>query len=241
MYDDTVYITILRHPSTQFESMFDYYGFKKKFGTNLAVFANDPRRYYRREGSSPRHSGMNPSLYDLGMRKTDLGKLDVVQRKISVLDDEFNLVLISEYLPESLLLLKDLMCWRFKDIAYFSANARTKPNVDKLSEMTFNQLYKWNHGDALLYEHFNRTLWRKIDAYGRDRMAADVRTVEKMNEALAEKCLSGTKEEKSVQSVVSRYVLREHAKNDEECVRMIRPAVEYLGHLKKKQKEKTSR
>ena len=52
-----------------------------------------------------------------------------------------------------------------------------------MSERTFTQLYKWNHGDALLYEHFNRTLWMKVNANGWERMTRDVRTLGKMNEA----------------------------------------------------------
>ena len=238
MYKGAAFITILRHPSTQFESMFDYYGFKGRFGTNLAGFANEPRRYYSREGTRPMHSSLNPSLYDLGMSKPDISNEDAIERKIYALEEEFNLVLISEYLPESLVLLKDMMCWDFEDVTYFSANARTKTKVDQLSERTFAQLYKWNRGDALLYEHFNDTLWRRIRAYGLERMASDVRRLEKMNEELALICLSGTKQEKSVRSVVSRYVLREEAKNDPRCVRMIRPAVEYLGYLKRKHKMK---
>lgn len=235
MYEDTAYITILRHPSTQFDSMYNFYGFKRLFGVDLAVFAENPHRYYARQGGRPMHSSLSPTLYDLGMSKPDLSDETAIRRKITKLDSDFDLILISEYLLQSLVLLKEQMCWDFNDVTYFTANARTKSKVDEMSQRTFDQLYKWNEGDAILYEHFNRTLWKRIEAYGLERMERDVRTLEKMNEALAEKCLAGTKGEKSVATLVDRYILKDSATVNKQCVTMIRPAINYLGVLRKKQ------
>lgn len=235
MYANAAYVTIIRHPSTQFDSMYAYYAFGGTFKVNLSGFADNPLSYYPRQGSTPAHSALNPTLYDLGTAKSEFSNENAIQHKIASLEEEFDLVLVAEYLLESLVLLKDLMCWDFSDVTYFSANARIKSKVNEMSDRTFTQLYKWNHGDALLYEHFNRTLWMKVNAYGREKMARDVRILEKMNEALAEKCLSGTQAERSVSTSVSRYVLKDSMKDDVQCIRMIRPAIQYLETMKKKQ------
>ncbi|XP_041470116.1 galactosylceramide sulfotransferase-like [Lytechinus variegatus] len=236
MYKDAAYVTIIRHPSTQFESMYAYYGFKGTFKVDLEGFADKPQNYYRRQSTIPSHSALNPTLYDLGMSKLQMNNDGAIRNKIATLENDFDLVLVAEHLLESLVLLKELMCWDLSDVTFFSANARTKSHVDKMSKRTFDQLYKWNHGDALLYEHFNQTLWTKIKAYGQERMDRDVRLLDKMNKALTEKCLDGTKTETMAYALIRRYVLRQSMKDNIECVRMIRPAIQYLESLKKKQR-----
>ncbi|XP_072166320.1 galactose-3-O-sulfotransferase 2-like [Diadema setosum] len=236
MYPGAVYITILRHPSLQYESMYTYYGFDHLFKVSLSTFANNPQTYYtRHQGPHPMHSALNPTLYDLGLSKTDLTREDAIRKKIETLDAEFDLVLIAEHTSESLILLKDRMCWDFEDVTHFTLNARTQSEVKTMSERTSGQLYKWNRGDALLYEHFNRTLWRKIDAYGRERMRQDVKTLEAMNQALMGKCLGGTKTEKFMKTVLTRHVLKDSALNDEQCIKMTLSAPKYLNNLRKKQ------
>ncbi|XP_054760629.2 galactosylceramide sulfotransferase-like [Lytechinus pictus] len=231
MYKNAAYVTIIRHPSTQFESMYAYYGFQRNFNVTLKGFADKPQTYYRREITDPHHTALNPTLYDLGMHKQEMADEGGIRNKIATLEDDFDLVLVAEYLLESLVLLRELMCWDLSDMTYFSSRVRTKSEEDKMSERTFEQLYKWNHGDALLYEHFNRTLWTKIKVYGQKRMEIDVMKLEKMIKALKDKCLDGTTFFKKV----THYVLRESMRDNVQCIRMIRPAFKYLQTLREKQ------
>ncbi|XP_041471418.1 galactosylceramide sulfotransferase-like [Lytechinus variegatus] len=231
MYKNAAYVTIIRHPSTQFESMYAYYGFQRNFNVTLKEFADNPQTYYRREIAKPHHTALNPTLYDLGMQKPEMADECVIRNKIATLEDDFDLVLIAEYLLESLVLLRELMCWDLSDMTYFSSRVRTNSEEEKMSKRTFERLSEWNHGDALLYEHFNRTLWTKIKAYGQERMDKDVRTLEKMIKALKDKCLDGTTFFKKV----THYVLRESMKDNVQCIRMIRPAFKYLQTLREKQ------
>ena len=32
----------------------------------------------------------------------------------------------------------------------------------------------WNNADVQLYDHFNKTFWRRVDAFGRDRMEKEL-------------------------------------------------------------------
>ncbi|XP_072016903.1 galactosylceramide sulfotransferase-like [Amphiura filiformis] len=82
------------------------------------------------------------------------------------LSREFDLMLITEYFDESLLLLRKLMCWSFDDILYIKQNARTNASHSQpLSQLVKDKIRQWNVADTDLYEYFNQTLWKKIAAY----------------------------------------------------------------------------
>lgn len=61
-------------------------------------------------------------LFDLGY-PDDLGVMDLRQA-IEDLDQRFDLVMVSEYLDESLILLRHLLCWSLHDVVGFVKNAR---------------------------------------------------------------------------------------------------------------------
>ncbi|KAJ8034961.1 Galactosylceramide sulfotransferase [Holothuria leucospilota] len=60
------------------------------------------------------------------------------------------------------------MCWEFMDTGYFTANARIKQV--ELSQETNDNLTAWNEGDMMLYNQFNKSLWRKMEESGFERM-----------------------------------------------------------------------
>ena len=49
-----------------------------------------------------------------------------MRSRVSRLDSEFDLVLIAELIPESLVLLKEMLCWRTEDVAYADKNVNRK-------------------------------------------------------------------------------------------------------------------
>jgi len=57
-------------------------------------------------------------FFDLGLRTTDYHKTEVVRDAILDIDDKFTLVLIYEYLDESLVLMKRKLCWELDDVLY---------------------------------------------------------------------------------------------------------------------------
>lgn len=235
---DTKFITIVRHPSSQFESMYSYYGFFNKFHTSVEGFARDPKKYYSREEPAPRHSALNPVLYDLGLNKKSLSSSKEIDKKIRDVDRSFSLVLVAEHLYESLVLLKDIMCWSWDDVTFFTSNKRNNSIVRSLPVKTTKQLLEWQSGDYKLYLHFNRTLHAKIKKYGVKRMEADVEYLKSRNEALAKMCLAGTKKvsEMHGRTIIDRYVLKPGKKKDFTCKRMTYSAYEYLTILRQKQK-----
>ena len=106
-------------------------------------------------------------MMDLGFNLAEAPNKSATKRYINKLSREFDLMLITEYFDESLLLLRKLMCWSFSDILYVKQNARSKSNgTSQLSESVKEKIRKWNAADVSLYRHFNETFWKKIKQYG---------------------------------------------------------------------------
>ncbi|XP_078681646.1 galactosylceramide sulfotransferase-like [Branchiostoma floridae x Branchiostoma belcheri] len=111
-----------------------------------------------------------------------------VDTYVTRLEREFMLVLILEYLDESLVLLKRYMCWDMPDIFY----KKRGPQSYKLKNVTATpelraQHEKWSRADYILYRHFNTSLWEKINREGRD-FWAEVQTFRDMHERTRRFC-----------------------------------------------------
>ncbi|KAJ8034959.1 hypothetical protein HOLleu_22010 [Holothuria leucospilota] len=48
---DTVYVTSVRHPASQFERMYRYYSLSNHFGVNIRQFAKSPLKYFLKSKS----------------------------------------------------------------------------------------------------------------------------------------------------------------------------------------------
>ncbi|XP_041353354.1 galactose-3-O-sulfotransferase 2-like [Gigantopelta aegis] len=184
---DTLYITIIREPYSHFKSVFTYFNLK-----NIAkVSSNDPfteylhhigkyeQIYQRHEASSTRYCipdnfSMTKNLLShcIGMSlgfpagtQNITSDADAVERYIQQIDKDFSLVMIVEYFHESLILFKRIMCWTFKDIIYWNANvANYVKKFDPHSDENVKIYQKWSSVDYKLYDHFNKTLWKRIHA-----------------------------------------------------------------------------
>ncbi|PIK61018.1 putative galactosylceramide sulfotransferase isoform X2 [Apostichopus japonicus] len=107
----------------------------------------------------------NGQMFSLGFDTyTQSNDENAVAKKISQLGLELDLVLINEYYDESLIILKKMMCWQFEDILYISNKVSGRKY--NFPEEHVTHLRKWTAADNALYNHFNRTLWKKIQAYG---------------------------------------------------------------------------
>ncbi|XP_070581522.1 galactosylceramide sulfotransferase-like [Ptychodera flava] len=131
MPSDTIFITVIRDPVKMYESTFTYFRLGARYGlkggTALRDFLQDAEGYFRSSANKQRIK--NPMLYDLGLEANKMHDMSHIEKKIATLGDIFDLVLISEYFDESLILLKELMCWDLDDIVYFKLNARSSSSV----------------------------------------------------------------------------------------------------------------
>ncbi|XP_066286263.1 galactosylceramide sulfotransferase-like isoform X1 [Branchiostoma lanceolatum] len=168
------YATILRRPETQFPALFHRYHLAQRMGIlasdPLKEFLLQPGEYIHRFSSlaSERALLQNPQAYDLGLDPENFEDEDAMQDLIRDMETNFHLVMIAEYMDESLVLLKRQMCWTLDDIVYFEPGFQVKSDVPDhpTTDALHAQLRKWNNVDVILYQHFSKVLWKKIHDAG---------------------------------------------------------------------------
>ncbi|NWT02043.1 G3ST1 sulfotransferase, partial [Mionectes macconnelli] len=249
---DTTFVTVLRDPAHLFESSFHYFGpivpltWKIAGEDKLAEFLRDPRHYYDPNGFNA-HYLQNLLFFDFGYDNTMDAGSPLVEEHIREIDRRFHLVMLLEYFDESLVLLKDLLCWQLEDVLYFKLNARKGSTVSRLTPQLYEQATAWNLIDAKLYRYFNATFWRKVEAYGRERMAKDVAELQRENEKMKSICIDGGHavdasaiQESSMQpwqplgeKTILGYNLKKkiNKKHQKLCRKMLTPEIQYLTDL----------
>lgn len=243
--DQTRYITILREPVHHFESVFDFMDFEtllKLYGdpNPLASFLRNPKSFHelwpfrRTELSLIR----NPLFFDLGLQFKYYQNLTAVEKYIQFLEYEFDLVMITEYFDESLVLLKRLLCWEIEDVLFFKMNERQgKEKQTALSEEVKANIKRWNAADVLLYNHFNNTFWKKVSAEG-PGFYRDLENMKSRRKEMERKCLSD--EERIVRTYAAKFVRGHSLRNDlpedlrQICARMTWTENFYLKYLRDK-------
>ena len=86
-----------------------------------------------------------------------------------MLDNKFDIILIVEYLQESIVLMRRMFGWNIKDIIYIRRNSAAVRNAVEPVDPQLVRKYKtWSRVDYKLHDHFNRTLWREIADEGDD-------------------------------------------------------------------------
>ncbi|XP_070537338.1 uncharacterized protein [Ptychodera flava] len=180
MNPGTKYISILRETCSHFESDFVYYklpslvqSVKKHTAINetMKEYMRDPEYYWEKSkkkfGNLTMYFTRNVQTFDLGLDHIYHNNTDVLGKFIKTLEDQIDLMLITEYFDESLLLLKKLLHWDWDDIMYIQRNVRPQnaTRATVTSELCTN-IKQWNSADDLLYKTFNKTFWRRVAAYG---------------------------------------------------------------------------
>ncbi|NXO01440.1 G3ST4 sulfotransferase, partial [Rhinopomastus cyanomelas] len=194
MPNDSFYFSIVRDPGTLGESAFSYYrsvapAFRR--APSLAAFVAAPLRFYE-AGARGNHYARNLQWFDFGLPPVPPSDAGAVQAALSQLDRDFPLVLLTERFDESLVLLRDALCWPDDAVAAFVHNSRTPAGkARRVSQGDIERLRAWNHLDWALYSHLNRSFAKKVEAYGAQRLRKEVEGLRKRREELARRCLKG--------------------------------------------------
>lgn len=245
--DRSKYITILRHPVAQFESVFNYIGLGEVF--NLGSDATESIKGFLRKGIEfkdifkERSSVLarNPMMFDLGLDHKLYQNASAVKDYIAFLEKEFDLVMIMEYFDESMVLMKRLLCWSFTDILHIKTNERIEEERAKFSGNLRENIKRWNRADMLLYDHFNKTFWRKIKMEGK-QFYKDLATFRQLKEILTRNCYGGpTVEEVYHGKYVKTLSLNPKLSgvSKEICDKLIKKENSYLSYLRQKQSYKS--
>lgn len=248
----TMYISILRNPVDVFESAFHYYhriipltwqiGGEDK----LATFLNSPQTFYRSDALNSYYL-RNLLSFDFGLENNLEADDPRVMTGIQKLSHHLDFVLLTEYFEESMILLKDTLCWTLEDILYFKQNVRKKSSVSNLSPKLRAKAVQWNGADWKLYQHFNTTFWDRVEAFGRDRMEQELKELRRSNDKMKSICIEDGEavEAKNIQdgsfkpwqplgeSSILGYNVRKNSdpKLRNECEKMLMPELQYLSEL----------
>lgn len=260
MPPDTVFITILRDPAHLFESLYLYYHLENHTGLSLEAFLRSEGK--QRWLDSHRYAarfGRNQMLFDLGLDTSGSTNDSQVDAFIRHIEDSFHLVLIAELFDESLILLRDLLCWDTQDVVYFEHNQRMQKagssssagsatnaiggrDSDKEGGSLRRQMERYNAGDGRLYSHFRRKMERLIDEYGRKRMRQEVDGLQLWKSLLYEHCVEKLDSGRTVAYETREYsddvysiVLRPGV-NNRLCLDMARAELPYTERLRRKQR-----
>ncbi|XP_075754018.1 galactosylceramide sulfotransferase isoform X2 [Pelodiscus sinensis] len=246
------FVTVLRDPAYLFESSFHYFGrvvpltWALPGEDKLAEFLRAPGHYYDPGGFNA-HYLRNLLSFDLGYDSGLSPASPAAEQALQDIGRRFHLVMLLEHFDESLVLLRDLLCWELEDILYFKLNARKDSTVSRLTGELYDQATAWNRLDARLYRHFNASFWRKVEAYGRARMARDVAELRRENERMRSICIDGGRpvdasaiQEPSMQpwqplgqkSIVGYNLKKRISKKHRKlCRKMLTPELQYMSDL----------
>ncbi|XP_077147336.1 galactose-3-O-sulfotransferase 2-like [Ranitomeya variabilis] len=250
MPEATFYFTILRNPISQMESSFSYYkgygDFKK--AKNLEDFLNNSKIFYTNTDRLT-NLAKNYMTFDLGFELNGSPEQSVLAWH--AMDHIFNLVLITEYYDESLVLLKHALCWSFYDVLSIPLNSRSNNSKKTLTLETQEKIKSWNNLDWEMYVYFNNSFWKRVQTFGVERMEDEVKELQKIRTLMSEKCLEDEVEPKKIkdksmkpyQSGMARilgYNLKVGLSEDDEllCKRLVTPELQYNTILRNMQRNK---
>ena len=202
MPQDSLFISILREPGELFESTFYYFyelvpsfrNVPQNQPDSTELWLNNTDKFFKpffrpdfwffAKNHMMHDFGFNPAMNDDTQ----------IANAIQTIDKTFDFIMISNYMDESLVLLADLLCWPLADVSLMVLNHRKSKN---LKESRTNRIRKkvreWNKADSALFDHFNKSLWNKIENFGFHRMKVEVKKLQTINQDLKKQCVEGTK------------------------------------------------
>lgn len=194
---DTKYVTIIRSPVDNVESVFGFFQdqmpFEEWLGDvnatdRLKTFYNSPTTYFNRNTDWYFRS-KNHMFFDIGYDVMRANEDAYVNDAIQSMDQHFTLILLTDYFDESLILMKHLLCWQWDDIVYIKFKMRIEEAKAEVDQALSQKILEWNHADHKLYDYFNTTFWKKVDAFGRDRMERELITFRDEQKKAENECI----------------------------------------------------
>ncbi|XP_018415854.1 PREDICTED: galactose-3-O-sulfotransferase 2-like [Nanorana parkeri] len=255
MPKDTFYFTILRNPVSLMESSFTYFKAIDIFinASSLEEYIMNPYKFYNKTSKYSSY-GRNLMTFDLGFDHNGPKSSKYFQLAQKTVEIMFDLVLISEYFDESLVLLKDALCWTYDDVLSFPLNIRSNFTRNVLPVRVQEKIKIWNQLDWQLYVYFNKTFWEKVDEFGRERMQQEVEELQRRRTLQSKICLQGQVDPNEItdeslkpyQAGIARilgYNLKQGLGGAERslCKRLVTPELQYTNLLLNKHKQKTGK
>jgi Galactose-3-O-sulfotransferase len=156
------------------------------------------------------------------------------------MEEQFNLVMISEHMESSLVLLADMMCWPLEDMTSIKLNVQPS-NLSRtyaLNKEDREKLREMNWADMKIYKHFLRKFRLRVRQFGEDRMKEQVRRLKRSNRQLEAECVErvlvpGPKLKEDNSFAVNAYELKLNA--PEICHLMVMPELNFTDLIRQDQ------
>ena len=125
--------------------------------------------FLKRSNSKRLKRLQNPNAVMLGLDKQDFQNQSAVRQFIRNIVADFDHMLMTEHMDESLVVMRRKLCWQISNIFYLSQivslynykNTQLRPDL-------VQKLTNWSRVDAMLFNTFNETLWKNIVQYRKD-------------------------------------------------------------------------
>ncbi|XP_077990984.1 galactosylceramide sulfotransferase-like [Glandiceps talaboti] len=185
--DNAKYVTIIRFPQSRIKSGF-YYMEKDELFPNASNPLGEylELRYgkFLKQGADVAHGFKeNFRRFRLSIEEGSL------QTEFQRLDKEIDLVMLTEYFDESLILLKKLLCWDFEDIVYVRMKVQETQHPPVTPRM-IDMIKDMSKIDNQFYEYFNNTFWEKVKTY-EGNFSADLKEFRTLQEDVGTRCTHG--------------------------------------------------
>lgn len=172
---------------------------------------------------------------------------------LTLLKETFHLVMLAEHFDESLVLLGAMLKLELEELAYVRLNTRSA-HITPLDDMTKDRIRAWNSLDVRLYDFFLQLFWEKATEYGLERLKREVDLLRASTDRITQKCVVG-KEVPPVEledfikpwqtdsvTILGYHIQPNLSKQEQEfCVRLVLPELQYHTHLYFKQYDRAMR
>lgn len=237
---DTYYITIMRDPVDLFESLWGYSSMHTYYGMSLEDFALAPKEGVLANRAF-KNLGRNQMLWDSGLPARMMDNMTAVHTKIKELENTFDLVMMAENFEESMVLLKDLLCWDYRDVTNFKLNARKESIKTVLSDEVREALKQYLSADYTLYNHFKQKFNDQVEDFGRQKMKQEVDILKHANDNVKQRCSLKPTDNDKVQGenkLWGQGLVGYKGSENEECSGYTMSEMNFIDHLRTKQSAK---
>ena len=133
---DVFYVSVLRDPVELFRSWWDYLRLDNRYNKSLDEYALSFKSDSENETKNCPF-GFNQMLKDFGLPCKDMNDRAVIEKKIEDIDETFDLILLAdkEFFSDSIILLKDALCWEYRDVINFQLNSKKTEMKTTLSPL----------------------------------------------------------------------------------------------------------
>ncbi|KAM6441933.1 galactose-3-O-sulfotransferase 2 isoform 2-T2 [Liasis olivaceus] len=249
MPDNAFYFSILRDPTLLLESSYVYFKtFSPAFRNSKDIneFLSSPWSYYNMAEKNNIYA-KNNMWFDFGYDNNAEYDECYIQFVLQNIQQIFHLILIADFFDESMILLKDILCWDLDDVIYFKLNARSRYSIQALNPENKEKVKEWCALDWELYKYFNNSFWIKIqERMDLNTLYKEVDLLQKRQKELMEMCLleetaiehyqikdKNMKPFQAGHASIMGYNLRQDLDNKtlNICKKMIMPELQYTAHL----------